>query len=52
MRITKFKVEGFRGFKEQLTLELQPKVNVFVGLNGAGKSSLLVLHRQWVDESE
>ncbi len=41
MHITKFQVEGFRGFKNQLTLELDTKVNVLVGVNGAGKSSLL-----------
>jgi predicted ATP-binding protein involved in virulence len=41
MYIKKFQVEGFRGFKDQLTLELDPKVNVLVGVNGAGKSSLL-----------
>jgi predicted ATP-binding protein involved in virulence len=41
MYISKFKVEGFRGFKDALTLELDPKVNVLVGVNGAGKSSLL-----------
>lgn len=41
MHITKFQVEGFRGFKERMELNLHPNVNVLVGVNGAGKSSLL-----------
>ncbi len=41
MKITKFEVEGFRGFKDKLSWNLHPKVNVLVGVNGSGKSSLL-----------
>lgn len=40
MRLSKLNVGNFRGFKE-LELELHPKVTVLVGVNGAGKSTVL-----------
>ena len=43
MKIKKFIFNGFRGFKNNTTIELNPDVNVFVGINGAGKSTVLDL---------
>jgi predicted ATP-binding protein involved in virulence len=43
MRIEKLEIENFRGFKGKHTVEFQSDVNVFVGMNGAGKSSILDL---------
>jgi len=40
MYVKKLKIENFRGIR-QMELELHPKMNVFVGVNGAGKSSVL-----------
>jgi len=40
LQIKKIKLENFRSFKEQ-TIELLPNINVFVGVNGAGKSTIL-----------
>ena len=40
MHIHKLKLERFRG-AQCLSLELHEKLNVFVGMNGAGKSSIL-----------
>lgn len=40
MYIQKLKLERFRGAQE-LSLELDRRLNVFVGMNGAGKSSIL-----------
>ena len=40
MHITKLKLENFRGFAE-LELELDKELNVFIGENGSGKSSVL-----------
>ena len=40
MHISKVSLKGFRGAKE-LTLQLHKKLNLFVGVNGAGKSSVL-----------
>jgi len=40
MYIQKLKLERFRG-AQNLPLELHEKLNVFVGMNGAGKSSIL-----------
>ncbi|MCB4744317.1 MAG: AAA family ATPase [Sulfurovum sp.] len=40
MQIRKIKLENFRGFKKQ-SIELLPNINVFVGVNGAGKSTIL-----------
>ncbi|MCC6459122.1 MAG: AAA family ATPase [Saprospiraceae bacterium] len=40
MRIDKFKITNFRCF-QHLELELNPRLNVFVGVNGSGKSALL-----------
>ena len=41
MTIEKIEVENFRGFKGKHEVVFQPDVNVFVGVNGAGKSSVL-----------
>ena len=41
MKIQKLILEGFRGFKDKTEFELHPNVNVFVGVNGAGKTSVL-----------
>lgn len=40
MKLTKIEITNFRCF-ETLTIPLQPDVNVFVGVNGAGKSAIL-----------
>ena len=40
MQIQNIKLENFRGAKG-LELDLHPNVNVFVGVNGAGKSTIL-----------
>ena len=40
MRVTRLKLNGFRGFKE-LDLNLDRGLTVLVGANGAGKSSIL-----------
>jgi predicted ATP-binding protein involved in virulence len=40
MHINQLKLERFRG-SQFLTLELHEKLNVFAGMNGAGKSSIL-----------
>ncbi len=40
MQIKKLKIENFRGIRE-MELEFHPKMNVFIGVNGAGKSSVL-----------
>jgi predicted ATPase len=43
--ITKFTVTGLAGRTEDVTIELDRKLNVFYGLNGSGKTSLLrILH--------
>jgi len=41
MKIQKLTLEGFRGFKDKTDFELHPNVNVFVGVNGSGKTSVL-----------
>ena len=40
MRIERLRVKNFRCF-ENLEIQLQPKCNVLVGINGAGKSTIL-----------
>lgn len=40
MQIKKLKLENFRGI-EEIEIELLPNMNVFVGINGAGKSTIL-----------
>ncbi|MDR2344557.1 MAG: AAA family ATPase [Planctomycetaceae bacterium] len=40
MHIKKILIENFRGIRK-MELELHPKLNVFIGVNGAGKSSVL-----------
>ncbi|MCK4906648.1 MAG: AAA family ATPase [Spirochaetes bacterium] len=39
--IKEISISGFRGFQEKQKLLLHPGVNVFYGINGSGKSSLL-----------
>ncbi len=41
MLIKGFTIKNFRGIKEMTVDELHPRVNLFVGVNGAGKSSVL-----------
>jgi len=40
LQIKKLKLENFRGIEEQ-EIELLPNINVFVGINGSGKSTIL-----------
>ena len=40
MQIKKIELENFRSFKRQ-TIELLPNINIFVGINGSGKSTVL-----------
>ena len=40
MRIHSVKLENFRGFKS-FEQELSPRLNVFIGKNGSGKTSIL-----------
>ena len=40
MQIEKIELENFRGFKKQ-SIKLLPNINVFVGVNGSGKSTIL-----------
>ena len=40
MYVKKLHIENFRGIRN-MELELNPKMNVFIGINGAGKSSVL-----------
>lgn len=41
MKITELKIEGYRGFKDEISLNLHPSVNVLVGKNGSGKTTIL-----------
>jgi len=41
MKIEKIQVNNFRGFKGEHIIDFDPNLNVFVGRNGAGKSSIL-----------
>ncbi|MCD4794848.1 MAG: AAA family ATPase [Bacteroidales bacterium] len=41
MKIQKLQLENFRGFKGKHEIEFKPDVNVFVGINGAGKTTIL-----------
>lgn len=43
MKIQKIEIENFRGFEGKHELICQPQVNLFVGANGSGKSSVLDL---------
>ena len=43
MTIEKIEIENFRGFKGKHEVVFQPDVNVFIGVDGAGKSSILDL---------
>jgi len=40
MRITKLTIKNFRGIRE-MELDFHEKMNVLIGINGAGKSSVL-----------
>lgn len=40
MKITKLKLENFRGIRS-MQLDFHPRLNVLVGINGAGKTSVL-----------
>jgi predicted ATP-binding protein involved in virulence len=40
MHVKKLNIENFRGIRK-MELELHPQMNVFIGINGAGKSSVL-----------
>lgn len=40
MKVKKLKIENFRGIRK-MELELHPQMNVFIGVNGSGKSSVL-----------
>src|SRR5262245_2269118 len=40
MEITNIEIDNYRGFKSA-NVEFHPKLNVFIGSNGAGKTSLL-----------
>jgi len=41
MKIEKIQINNFRGFKGEHIIDFDPNLNVFVGRNGAGKSSIL-----------
>lgn len=41
MKITELKIEGYRGFKDEISINLHPNVNVLVGKNGSGKTTIL-----------
>ncbi len=44
MKIDKLKIKNYKGFKgENLELHFLPDINIFVGINGSGKTSLLDL---------
>lgn len=40
MQITKIKIDNFKSIKKQ-SIKLLPNINVFVGVNGSGKSTIL-----------
>ena len=50
MKIEKIEIENFRGYKGKYTLEFDEHINVFVGVNGAGKSSILDLIAMFIDD--
>ena len=41
MILTKLKLQGFRPFFEEATLEIRPDLTVLTGANDAGKSAVL-----------
>ncbi len=41
MYIKELEIEGFRGFSELVKIDFHSRVNVFVGVNGSGKTSIL-----------
>lgn len=52
-RITQFSISGLAGRKENYIKQLNPDVNIFFGLNGRGKTSLLkILHSALSEDPE
>ena len=49
MKIKKIEIENYRGFKGKHEVSFQPDINVFVGTNGSGKSSILDLIACFID---
>ncbi len=41
MKINKIELTNFRGFKGKHEIDLHPELNVFVGVNGSGKTTIL-----------
>ena len=41
MKISKIKIQNFRAYQDQTTIQLHPKMTVFVGKNDVGKSTIL-----------
>ena len=41
MNITKVKIENFKQFEGEFTIELNPKLNILVGDNETGKSTII-----------
>jgi chromosome segregation ATPase len=39
--LTKVTLENFFSFAEPTTIELNPEINVLIGINGSGKSNFL-----------
>ena len=50
MKIDKLEISNFRGFGEFIELSLKKDINIFVGVNGSGKSSLLDLIAMFLNE--
>ena len=40
LHIKQIKVNGFKSYKADVVIDLDPKVNVIVGRNGTGKSNV------------
>ena len=49
MKVNQITIEGFRGFEEKVTIDLHPQVNVFVGVNGSGKTTVLDIMAKLLD---
>lgn len=51
-RLHSFSIEGLAGRTDRLAFELEPDLNVFWGLNGSGKTSMLrILHSALEDDA-